>query len=71
MCYKHLDYLLKIKTEHIAILEMRSHIPWYIKGLPEHKEIQSLCFKAKTKEEAKIEVVQEETQAIINIHKTM
>ena len=51
MCYKHLDYLLKIKPERIAILEMRSHIPWYIKGMPEHKEIQSLCFKAKTKEE--------------------
>ena len=51
MCYKHLDYLLKIKPERIAVLEMRSHIPWYIKGMPEHKEIQSLCFKAKTKEE--------------------
>ncbi|MBQ2872931.1 MAG: tRNA dihydrouridine synthase DusB [Bacilli bacterium] len=51
MCYKHLDYLLKIKQERIAILEMRSHIPWYIKGMPEYKEIQSLCFKAKTKEE--------------------
>ena len=51
MCYKHLDYLLKIKPEHIAILEMRSHIAWYIKGIPYHKEIQSMCFKAKTKEE--------------------
>ena len=51
MCFKHLDYLLKIKNEHIAILEMRSHISWYIKGIPYHKEIQSMCFKAKTKEE--------------------
>ena len=51
MCYKHLDYLLKIKSEHISILEMRSHISWYIKGIPHHKEIQSQCFKAKTKEE--------------------
>jgi tRNA-dihydrouridine synthase len=51
MCYTHLDYLLKIKPERIAILEMRSHISWYIKGIPHHKEIQSLCFKAKTKEE--------------------
>jgi len=51
MCYKHLDYLLKIKPERIAVLEMRSHISWYIKGIPYHKEIQSLCFKAKTKEE--------------------
>ena len=51
MCYKHLDYLLKIKPERIAILEMRSHISWYIKGIPGYKEIQSQCFKAKTKEE--------------------
>lgn len=51
MCYKHLDYLLKIKSERIAILEMRSHISWYIKGIPGYKEIQSQCFKAKTKEE--------------------
>lgn len=51
MCYKHLDYLLKIKPERIAVLEMRSHIAWYIKNIPYHKEIQNLCFKAKTKEE--------------------
>ena len=51
MCYKHLEYLLKIKNEHISILEMRSHIAWYIKGIPYHKEIQAQCFKAKTKEE--------------------
>jgi len=51
MCYKHLDYLLKIKPERIAILEMRSHIAWYIKGLPSYKEIQNLCFRAKNKEE--------------------
>lgn len=51
MCYKHLEYLLKIKDEHIAVLEIRSHIAWYIKGLPYHKEVQNECFKAKTKEE--------------------
>lgn len=51
MCYKHLEYLLRTKPEKVAILEMRSHISWYIKGIPYHKEIQSMCFKAKTKEE--------------------
>ena len=51
MCYKHLDYLLKIKNEKISILEMRSHIAWYIKGMPYHKEIKNLIFKANTKEE--------------------
>ena len=51
MCYKHLSYLLKIKPERVAILEMRSHIAWYIKGMPYHKEIKSLIFKANKKEE--------------------
>ncbi len=53
MCYKHLDYLLKIKSERISVLEMRNHIAWYIKGIPHHKEIQNQCFKAETKEEIK------------------
>ena len=51
MCFKHLDYLLKIKNERIAVLEMRSHIAWYIKGMPYHKEIKNLIFKAQTKQE--------------------
>ena len=51
MCYKHLSYLLKIKPEHIAVLKMRSHIAWYIKGMPYHKEIKSLIFKANKKED--------------------
>ncbi|MBR7042062.1 MAG: tRNA dihydrouridine synthase DusB [Bacilli bacterium] len=50
MCFHHLDYLLKIKPERVAILEMRSHIAWYIKGMPYHKEIKNLIFKAQTKE---------------------
>ena len=51
MCYKHLDYLLKIKNEHIAVLEMRSHIAWYVKGMPYQKEIKNQVFKANNKEE--------------------
>lgn len=51
MCYYHLNYLLKFKCERVAILEMRSHIAWYIKGLPYHKEVQNQVFKAKNKEE--------------------
>ena len=51
MCYKHLEYLLKIKNEHVAILEMRSHIAWYIQGLKDSKEVKLACFKAKTTKE--------------------
>ena len=53
MCFHHLDYLLKIKSEKVAVLEMRSHIAWYLKGLPNSVEIKNACFKAETKEEIK------------------
>ena len=51
MCFHHLDYLLKIKCEKVAVLEMRSHIAWYIKGMPGCIEIKNACFKATRSEE--------------------
>ena len=51
MCYKHLDYLLKIKNEKVAVLEMRSHISWYLKGIPNSTSVKEACFKATTKKE--------------------
>lgn len=53
MCFHHLDYLLKIKCEKVAVLEMRSHIAWYIKGLPDSIEVKNACFKAVKSEELK------------------
>ena len=53
MCFHHLDYLLKIKCEKVAVLEMRSHIAWYIKGLPDCVEVKNACFKATTVKELK------------------
>ena len=53
MCFHHLDYLLKIKSEKTSILEMRSHIAWYLKGLPESQSVKNEVFKAKTSEELK------------------
>ena len=51
MCLKHMDYLLKIKNDKVAILEMRSHISWYLKGLPNNIEVKKEIFGAQTKEE--------------------
>ena len=51
MCYKHLDYLLKIKNKKVAVLEMRSHISWYLKGIPNSTSVKEACFKATTKKE--------------------
>ena len=51
MCYKHMDYLMKIKPEKVVVLEMRSHVAWYIKGMPYQKEVKNLIFKASSKKD--------------------
>lgn len=51
MCFKHLDYLLELKNEKVAVLEMRSHISWYIKGMPNAAYYKNQIFKSTTKEE--------------------
>ena len=56
MCFHHLDYLLKIKCEKVAVLEMRSHIAWYVKGLPGSVEVKNACFKA-TKADELIDIL--------------
>ena len=33
MCLHHLDYLIKVKNEHLAALEIRNHVGWYLKGV--------------------------------------
>ena len=53
MCFHHMDYLSKIKCEKVTVLEMRSHIAWYLKGLSDSVEVKKLCFQATTIEELK------------------
>ena len=53
MCFHHLEYLTRLKCEKVAVLEMRSHIAWYVKGLPGSVEVKNACFKATTVEELK------------------
>ena len=40
---RHYDMLLNLKGEHLAMLEMRSHVAWYIKGMPGSSKIKDLC----------------------------
>ena len=47
----HLELLLKTKPEKIALLEIRSHIAWYLKNSPNSKELKASIFKTKTKKE--------------------
>ena len=53
MCLHHLDYLLKIKEEKVAILEMRTHVAWYLKGMPNAQKVKNEIFKVKTECELK------------------
>ena len=48
---KHYTLLTQDKNEKAALLEIRSHIIWYLKGMPNNKEIKDLICKSKTTEE--------------------
>ncbi len=39
----HHQLLLDLKGSHLALLEMRSHVAWYIKGMPGSAKIKDLC----------------------------
>lgn len=44
MCIKHLNYLKEIKIDKVAVLEIRNHVAWYLKGIKESKEIKNKIF---------------------------
>ena len=39
----HHELLLGLKGAHLALLEMRSHVAWYLKGMPGSAKIKDLC----------------------------
>ena len=47
MCIKHLNYLKEIKIDKVAVLEIRNHVAWYLKGLNGANEIKNNIFKTK------------------------
>ena len=51
LALKHLKYLLEIKPEKTAVLEMRTHAAWYIKGLVDSAEVKREIFKCTNKED--------------------
>lgn len=48
---KHLDRLLELKGEKLAILEMRSHASWYIKGIPGANHVKKELQLANSRED--------------------
>jgi len=53
MILHHLDLLENLKNSKVALLEMRSHIAWYLKGIPNTSKLKEDIFKTKTIEEFK------------------
>ena len=51
MIKRHLELLMNTKPYKVAMLEIRSHAAWYLKGLPNGKELKEKIFKTNTKEE--------------------
>ena len=51
MIKRHLDNLLETKPYKVAILEIRTHAAYYLKGLPQGKELKVEIFKTTTKEQ--------------------
>lgn len=51
MMKRHYELLKQDKCEKAALLEIRSHIIWYLKGMPNNKEIKNLICQSKSTEE--------------------
>ena len=51
MIKKHADLLIKTKCEKVALLEMRTHTAWYLKGMKGSNSIKQEINGIKTKEE--------------------
>jgi len=51
MIKKHYELLLKDKPTKVALLEIRSHAIWYLKGMPNSAEIKNKICASKTSEE--------------------
>ena len=51
MIIKHFNYLLEIKEEKTALLEMRTQASYYLKGLPDSSFVKEQIFTCKTKKE--------------------
>ena len=58
MMKKHFNILNKNKLEKVALLEIRSHILWYLKGMPSGKEYKNKIMLCKSNDEV-IDVLNE------------
>nr|WP_141709337.1 tRNA dihydrouridine synthase DusB [Desulfuribacillus stibiiarsenatis] len=52
-CLRHLELLMEVKEERVAVQEMRKHAAWYLKGLNKAAFVRNEIMKANTKDELK------------------
>ena len=45
MCLHHLEYLNNLKNEHLACLEIRNHIGWYLKGIKDGNIVKNNIYQ--------------------------
>lgn len=45
MCLHHLEYLNDLKDEHLACLEIRNHIGWYLKGIKDGNIVKNNIYQ--------------------------
>jgi len=64
MMLQHLDSLVELKGERTAVLEMRSHGPWYLKGIEHASHLRKQLSQARTRDEFKMYV-----EAFFNEHR--
>ncbi|MFA5560792.1 MAG: tRNA dihydrouridine synthase DusB [Acholeplasmataceae bacterium] len=65
MFIRHLEALVELKKEHLAVLEMRGQGAWYLKGLKQSSSARQQIVKAKSKEEM-IEIIETYFQSLEN-----
>lgn len=51
VCLMHMDRLIRLKGEHIAVLEMRKHAAWYVKGLRGGNDVRKQINHCETADE--------------------
>ncbi|QXE01821.1 tRNA dihydrouridine synthase DusB [Terribacillus sp. DMT04] len=50
VCLLHMERLIRLKGEKVAVLEMRKHAAWYLKGLDGNGKVRKLINETNTKE---------------------
>ncbi|NYE09346.1 nifR3 family TIM-barrel protein [Bacillus niacini] len=72
VCILHLDRLIALKNEYIAVREMRKHAAWYLKGVRGNARVRNAINECNTRDELvgvlnslAVEVEEEERQVIV------